>query len=57
MLSFLSFLFDSIRPKGLILTLWLLLQELHKTDQVWETSDEFHQSSFKVVIASFDVKQ
>ena len=45
MLSSLSFLFDSTRPKGLILTLWLLLQELHKTDQVWETSDEFHQSS------------
>ena len=45
MLSSLSFLFDSTQPKGPILKLWLLLQELHKTDQVWETSDEFHQSS------------
>ena len=43
MLSSLSFLFYS--TKGLILKLWLLLQEFYKTDQVWETSDEFHQSS------------
>ena len=44
-LSSLICLFDLTRLKRLILTLQLILQRLHKIDQVWETSKEFHLSS------------